>query len=145
MNGGVTFDQVAFLLEYPQFSAYAAANPGTLQMVFNRVTALYINNTPRSVVHDLTTRSFLINLAIAHILQISGVTTPAGGGSTAGTVGRVSSATEGSVSVSLDMGSVSANAAWWMQSQYGAEFWNATARFRTLRYAAAPSVCRHGR
>lgn len=145
MDGVVTFDEVMFLLEYPQFTAYSTAHPGTLQMVFNRVTALYINNTPRSYVRDVTTRSYLINLLIAHVLQISGVLTTAGAGSTAGQVGRISSATEGSVSASLDMGSVSAAAAWYLQSQYGAEYWNATARFRTFRYTPPPTACRHGR
>ena len=145
MDGIVTFNEAAFLLRYPQFAVYAAANPGMLQMVFDEVTVLYINNTPRSYIRDVATRSVLINLAIAHILQLGGATAVGGAGSTAGQVGRVSSATEGSVSASLDMGSTSANAAWWLQSQYGAEFWNATARFRTFRYAAAPRVCRHGR
>lgn len=145
MGGIVTFNQAQFLLRYPQFSAYATANPGRLQMLFDDVTVLYINNTASSYVGDVKTRELLIYLLMAHILQISGVTTVAGEGSTADKVGRVSSATEGSVSASLDMGSVSANSAWFLQSQYGAEYWSATARFRTFRYGRAPSLCRHGR
>lgn len=145
MDGIVTFSEAQFLMRYPQFSAFATATPGRLQMLFDDVTLLYINNTPSSYVRDVKLRELLIYLVMAHILQISGVLTPAGAGSTGSQVGRVSSATEGSVSASLDMGSTSANAAWWLQSQYGAEYWNATARFRTFRYAAAPSRCRHGR
>lgn len=143
MDGVVIFDEARFLMRYPQFAPYATANPGFLQMVFDEVTALYIKNTPGSIVRDVTTRALLINYIIAHVLQLSGVLTAGGAGSTAGQVGRLSSATEGSVTVSLDMpGSVSG--AWWMQTAYGAAYWAATAQYRTFRYAQAPSTCRHG-
>lgn len=141
-SGVVTFDEAAFLVRFPQFSAYAAANPGMLQIVFNEVTALYINNTANSYVRDTGERSILINYAIAHILQLGGAASPGGVGSTASQVGRVSSATEGSVSASLDMGSGSNNADWWLQSQYGASYWNATAKYRSFRYARAPRCYR---
>lgn len=136
--GVVTFDETKFLLRYPQFTAFSEANPGALQLRFDEVTAFYINNTPTSIVRDTTERALLINYAIAHVLQLEGVNTAAGQGSTAGQVGRVSSATEGSVSASLDMGSVPNTAAWWLQTQYGAAYWNATAKYRTVRYARAP-------
>jgi hypothetical protein len=145
MDGVVTFDEARFLLRYPEFATYAAAHPGTLLARFDEVVALYINNTVYSTVRDVNTRAVLINYAIAHILYLDGVTATTGQGSTAGNVGRVSSASEGSVSASLDNGSQPGTAAWWMQSQYGASYWNATASFRTFRYAQAPNRCRHVR
>lgn len=139
--GVVTFNEAGFLQRFPQFTAYAAENPGALQSRFDEVTAFYVNNSEHSRVCDVAERSMLINLAIAHVLAIEGVA--AGDNSAAGKVGRVASATEGSVSVSLDMGAVPATAAWWMQSQYGASYWSATAKYRTFRYAGAPRRC-HG-
>lgn len=142
MSGVVTFNEAAFLLRYPQFVAFATANPGALQERFNEVTAIYINNTLTSIVTDVTERTYLINYAIAHMLAIEGATATGGQGSTSGTVGRVSSATEGSVSATLDMGAVSGSEAWWLQSQYGATYWNATAKYRTFRYGRAPAPFR---
>lgn len=141
MSGIVIFNEAGFLLRYPQFTAYATANPGALQGRFDEVTMLYINNTLTSVVRDTTERAMLINMAIAHTLQLDGVLTATGQGSTAGQVGRVSSASEGSVSASLDMGTTSAAAAWWLQTSYGASYWNGTAKYRTVRYARAPRRC----
>lgn len=141
MSGVVTFNEALFLARYPQFTAFASVNPGALQLRFDEVTALYINNTINSIVKEVAERSILINYAIAHMLQIEGVTTVNGQGSTSQQVGRVSSATEGSVSASLDMGATPGTAAWWLQTQYGATYWNATAKYRTFRYARAPRRC----
>lgn len=139
-NGVVIFDEAKFLARYPQFAAWAAENPGQLQERFDEVAALYINNTINSQISDIATRAIVMNLAIAHILMLDGVVAEGGQGSTSGQVGRLSSATQGSVSVSLDMGAVPGSAAWWMQTSYGAACWNATARWRTFRYAAAPRI-----
>lgn len=145
MSSVVTFDEAAFLLAFPEFQAYATANPGALAAVFDQVTALYINNTALSFVRDVNVRKYLIWLAMAHVLYLRGAlaSTDAatGGASTAGNVGRVASATEGSVSASLDMGAQSNNAAWWMQSQYGSQYWQATAPYRSVRYARPPCRC----
>ena len=52
-------------------------------------------------------------------------------------VGRVASASEGSVSVSLEYASsTSVNQAWFFQTPYGAQFWQATAAYRQMRYVA---------
>ncbi len=141
MSGVVTFNEAGFLSRYPQFTAFATANPGALQERFDEVTLLYINNTIYSIVKDTTERSILINMAIAHILQLDGAASPGGQGSTGGQVGRVSSASEGSVSASLDMGTTSNASAWWLQTSYGASYWNGTAKYRTMRYARAPRRC----
>ncbi len=57
-------------------------------------------------------------------------------------VGRVTDASEGSVSVSGDVGSFVGQAqAWWMQTKYGASYWNASAPYRTFR----PTIARRRR
>lgn len=135
-NGVVIFDAAAFVLRFPFFAAYNTATPAGLQMFFNEATLL-LNNTSASLVKDETERAMLLNLITAHIALINGVAAPGGAGSTAGQVGRVSSATEGSVSVSLDMGAAYASAAWWMQSSYGAQYWAMTAQYRQARFVHA--------
>lgn len=136
--GAVVFDPAAFVVRYPQFASLPAA---TLQAMFDEAAALYLNNTGSSIVRDLNTRAMLFNLIVAHIATLSGVATPSGAGSTATQVGRVSSASEGSVSASLDAGPTTQASAWWMQTQYGASFWKATAAYRTMRYVPPRRRC----
>ena len=71
------------------------------------------------------------------------MTVGAGGGSgVAGTpnapVGRLASATEGTVTVSYDYPVTPANPsmAWYAQTKYGAMYWTATVRYRSARYFA---------
>lgn len=136
--GAVVFDPVAFTTRYPQFANVDAA---LLQAFFDEAAALYLNNSARSIVRDLGERSILLNMIVAHLGTLSGVLTPAGQGSTATQVGRVSSASEGSVSASMDMGQQSKGAAFWMQTQYGAAYWQATAAYRTMRYVLPRRRC----
>lgn len=130
MTGVVTFDAVAFKGRYPQFSGVSAA---VLQSMFDEAT-LICNNSATSLVRDLGERAILLNLIVAHLGTLSGVATAAGEGANATQVGRVSSATQGSTSASLDMGAQPANAAWWMQTQYGAQYWTFTGKYRRMRY-----------
>lgn len=56
-------------------------------------------------------------------------------------VGRVNHASEGSVSIGADWdGSGSPSEAYFTQSRYGVEYWQATAPWRTFQYAAQPTV-----
>lgn len=135
-SGVVTFDAAAFVQRFPQFAAYNTANPGGLQMFFDEA-ALLLKNNQNSLVKDLAERSILLNMLTAHIATLGGVVAPGGAGSTAGQVGRVSSAGEGSVSASLDMGAVYGTAAWYMQTQWGAQYWTLTAKYRTARFVSA--------
>lgn len=129
----VVFDLVGFRVRYPEFATVADALLGAY---FVESTA-YLNNTDSSIVTDVVLRSMLLNMLTAHVAAMnSGVN----GQAASGLVGRVSSASEGSVSVSVDAGPVSGSSAWFMATRYGAAFWNATARFRTMRYIPGASV-----
>jgi hypothetical protein len=57
-------------------------------------------------------------------------------------VGRINTASEGSVSVQTewDSGGTSPSEAFFLQTKYGAEYWQATAPYRTMRYAAQPTI-----
>lgn len=130
--GVVTFDPAAFKLRYPEFSSLDDA---LFQQYFTQAT-IYLDNTDCSRVSDLAVRAMLLNMLVAHIAFLySG----ANGQSPSGLVGRIDSASEGSVSVHAEMPGVNANSAWYMQTKYGADYWNATAPFRTFQYISGHS------
>lgn len=132
MSGVVVFDSAAFVAQYPAFAAYNTAHSTGLQGYFDTAT-LFLNNTASSFVQVVARRSQLLNMLVAHLATLDGVLTAAGQGSQAGRVGRLASASEGSVSTSFDNGSQSAGAAFYQQTQYGSTYWNATAPYRTFR------------
>jgi Protein of unknown function (DUF4054) len=125
--GIVVFDPTDFQTRYP---AFATVSDAALQQNFNQAT-LMLENSCCSIVKDAPTREILLNLATAHITALlNGVN----GQPPQGIVGRVSSAQEGSVSVQAEMLTQSMSAAYWMQTPWGAAFWQMTLPFRTARY-----------
>lgn len=130
--GVAIFDPVAFKTRYPEFAAVADA---TLSACFTEA-GLYLTNTDRSPVQNVTRRTILLNMLTAHIAWIGGKLNPNGQPKP---VGRTSSASEGSVSVSLEY-LPPGTQAWFVQSQYGAAFWQATSSLRGFRYRPRPTV-----
>lgn len=126
--GVAVFDYDAWAAEYPQLAGSVSAT--LADRYFVRAT-LRLDNTDASIVQDVNQRLVLLDLLVAHIAAINGAGTEDG---TAGMVGRISKATEGTVSVEADYGPVSAGAAWYLQTPYGAEYWSLTAKYRTFRY-----------
>lgn len=129
----VVFDQAAFLVRYPEFTAVASALPS----YFAEAT-IYLNNTDTSPVCDLTIRAVLLNMLTAHVAALNG---GVNGQAASPLVGRVNTATEGSVSVGTDMGPTSAAAAWFLQTKYGAAYWQASSAYRRFRYAPGYRRC----
>ncbi|OIN06083.1 hypothetical protein BFS86_19435 [Shewanella algae] len=131
MGVQVTFDYASWAAIYPMF-------PNVLQtQVINGalpIAELYCRNDGGGPVGTAAIQTTLLNLMVAHICQIMyGVN----GQPPSGVVGRISDATEGSVSVSTDYMST-ANSAWYLQTPFGAAFWAATAPYRTARYIPGP-------
>lgn len=134
VHGVVVFDPTAFKAAFPEFSTIADA-----ALVINFGFAeLQLTNSCKSVVCDAAKRETLLNLIVAHITLLRN---GSNAGPATGVVGRVSYAMEGSVVASVDMGPIVLGQAYWMQTQYGALFYNSTAIWRTFRYAPAPPVC----
>lgn len=131
-TGVVAFDPEAFKA---QFTAFSTTSDDLLTADF-ALAEIYLNNTPCSIVQNLTARAAMLNLITAHIAFLLG-RIAAGDGSDAALVGQVQSAAEGSVNVSL-VASQSQSAEFWKQSQYGAMFWQMVLPFRTFRYFPAP-------
>lgn len=121
----VVFDETAFKARYPEFSALTSA---VLSAYFTEAT-IYLNNTEASPVTDEAQRAILLNMLVAHIAFLDSSSS-----ANSGLVGRIASATEGSVSVTTDVGPMTGSQAWFMQSRYGAAYWQATAPYRTFRY-----------
>ena len=155
----VQFVYADWIASYPQFSATVTTAPQALGY-FN-TACLYCSNNDgnasggpgyplgysgvplipydTTVSPPITDRLQILWLLTAHIAQltvgcvIAGVIVPPGP-----LVGRVNSATQGSVSVQADVGNVPMGAAWFYQTQFGMTAWGAMAPYRTARYRANP-------
>lgn len=124
------FDYTAWSTLYPEFGAVTQQRAALL---FDQA-GLYLDNTDASPVSDVTRRLMLLNMITAHLAQLSGGL--GAGGLPAGTVGRVSEASEGTVRVKVDLGNMSELAAWYAQTPYGFQYWQATKGFRSATYVA---------
>ena len=131
------------VFSYPQWAALFPELAGSvneqLADSFFTVAGLLLDNTDCSPVQDVAARLVYLNYIVAHLASLSGY--PLAAGQTvpapSGVIGRVTKATEGSVSVSTDYGAQGRGAAYWLQSQYGALYWQLTAWLRTARYVPA--------
>jgi hypothetical protein len=133
-KGVVVFVAADFKAAFTEFATVADA-----ALDFNfRMAELQLANTCKSRVVNAVQRELLLYLLVAHITQLrNGVN----GQPPSGLVGRIAGAREGSVSVDTDYGTVVYGQAWYIQTQYGAQFWQATAKYRTAVYVGAPVVC----
>lgn len=138
--GVVVFSPTEFVASYPAFTGIA--NP-MMQSAFD-IATLMLNNTCGSRVKDANRRQSLLYLLTAHVTFLTAGSNDGAGNVTPapGVVGRIDKATEGSVSVSavMDTGAVYGKD-WYVQTQWGAMYWEATAWARRGRYIAPPAVC----
>lgn len=126
----VVFDLAAFRARYPEF----AGSPDALITACWSEATIYLDNTDASRVTDPLRRAVLLNMLAAHVLKLAA----------ASLVGRINSATEGSVTVSAEMGPASGTSTWYMQTQYGATYWQATAQYRTFQVVPGRSYTQRG-
>jgi hypothetical protein len=124
----VTFDFSIWSARYPELIAAGVTQPVADQYFFE--AQLYCDNTPQSPVQNLIQRAVLLGMVTAHIAALNA---PLNGQPSSPLVGRISGATQGSVSVQTEY-QAPGSAAWFSQSKYGAAFWQATAQFRTMHY-----------
>jgi hypothetical protein len=138
----ITFNFTTFSGMFPEFLAVGNDLAGGY---FLRASLIFWNN-PSNPANADGNMEMLLYLLTAHIAWLSAPRDAAGNPDSSGQlapslVGRISSASEGSVSVSSEWkGSGSPGEEWYLQTKYGAEFWAATAQYRTARYAARPTV-----
>lgn len=132
--GIVVFSYANWESRYPEF---VGVNSGTAQLYFDEAT-LYLDNTSGSIVQDIGKRTVLLNMLTAHIAALYSGTT---GSPASPLVGRISNASEGSVSVGTQM-TLAEQAQWYAQTKYGLSYFQATAYLRTARYV--PQFCGFG-
>lgn len=136
VHGVVTFDANVFKAAYPAFATVDAA----MLTLYFAYAQIILDNKCTSIVTDAVVRETLLNVLVAHLAALfSG----ANGQAPSGVVGRASSATQGSVSLTAEYLST-INQAWFVQTQWGALFWQLTAPYRTMRYVPPPASCYSG-
>jgi hypothetical protein len=128
----VIFDVTTFKERYPEFTSVSDTK---LEALFVEAT-LYLSNTDNPIKSE-TRRAILLNMLVAHLATIYGTIAVDG---TPKEPGRITSATEGSVTINYEENFLPGTAAWYAQSQYGAAFWRATTAIRGFRYIKQPTV-----
>lgn len=123
-DGVVVFDVDKFREAYPS----AKGTDTQLSNAFIKAGML-LRNDKHSCVCNLAEREMLLWLLVAHMDMLQSNIDE---GNSA--VGRASSASEGSVSVSLDYGTATNGEKWYTQTPYGAEYWALTSRYRSFLY-----------
>lgn len=140
----VTFSQATWVAMFPEFSALTSEQG---QGYFNRATGSIIANDVCNPVFGDGNLPYLIYLATSHVAWLNcpkdNNGNPAATGQPASPlVGRISNASEGSVSVQLEWNGSdpSAQEKYLIQTKYGAELWSALAPYRTASYLARPTI-----
>jgi hypothetical protein len=132
----VTFSYTDWSARYPELAT--SVSSATAQAYFNEA-CLYCDNTPTSIITDAIQpggeRELLLNMVTAHIAALNA---PLNGQASSPLVGRISGATEGSVSVQTQFDVAPGSAQWFAQTKYGAAYWFATTKYRTMMYVRGP-------
>jgi hypothetical protein len=139
----VEFSPTEFVAIYPEFTGLTNGQMGN---AFTFATLL-LDNSCSSRVRDANQRLQLLYLLTAHVAFLTyGTNDGAGNVNTPpGIVGRIASATEGSVTAQAEYSSqVSQSEAFYIQTKYGAMFWQMTAQYRTMHYVGPPSFGPNG-
>jgi hypothetical protein len=135
----VTFDYDAFIALYPEFTD---VSPARAQQCFNQAT-LYWRNDGTGMCNNPVNQLMYLNMLTAHIasryIQVQGDPNPGSSRDPNTPVGRVSNASEGSVSVAFENQYPPGSAQWFQQTRYGSDFWQATAAYRKFRYRRGPN------
>lgn len=134
LPGIVVFDYAVWSLAFPELAPFVSQP--TAAGYFGQAGDL-IDNTPSSLISDVGMRGRILGLLTAHYAALF---SSINGAAATGLVGRITGATEGSVSVQVQGPPMSANSWWWLQTKYGAAAWNALAPYRTMRYIPGPNA-----
>lgn len=140
----VTFSFATFTAMFPEFAGLSSAQA---EGYFNR-SVLLCSNSESNPAFASGNLPSLLYLLTAHVAWLNAPRDAAGNPSSSGSAppamsGAITSASEGSVSVSFNPGDVNAGGPgqpWYMQSRYGAEYWAATAPYRTARPVLQPTL-----
>lgn len=141
----VTFDTTWFTTFRAMFPVFDCLTQEQVGAYFNFAGLYVANSRFNPAICILPQLLYLVTAHIAWLLSpkdANGNPTADGGGSSGGggLVGRISSATQGSVSVTTDLAVQPGSEAWYAQSQWGLMAWTAMAGYRTARYTVSPTM-----
>lgn len=126
------FDYANWIAQYPEFGPSPGQDvPQAIAQGYFDLAGIYWLNDGTGPVTSQAIQTQLMYMLTAHLAQLFYV---APGAQPNQTVGRVSNATEGSVTVALEYQQPPGTAQWFAQTKYGAQFWAATGAYRTMRY-----------
>lgn len=137
----VTFDYNAFIALFPEMAGLSSGQAGAYFMM----AGLYCWNSTQNPAFCDGNLPTLMYLVTAHVAFLRAPKDANGNVSSTGAaasplVGRINSASEGSVSVGVELKDVGTpSEAFFTQTQYGLDYLQATAQYRTFRYAAQPT------
>ncbi len=127
----VTFNFALWIQRYPEFASLSSS---LAQLYFNEA-GLYCDNTDASPCPADPTTSFpRVNYLWMLTAHIAALNAPVGSTPASPLVGRINSASEGSVSVQAQNDYAPGTVQWFQQTKYGSAFWAATRRFRSFVY-----------
>lgn len=132
-DGVVTFDYARWAAHFPEMAEFTPE--ARAEAFFDMAQNLYLNNSAASIVRDLKNRAWLYDLLVAHLAWLS--RPEAEGGAGPGSVGPVTEARQGSIAVRYDLQGQPPSATWFMQSQFGAAYWQAISAWRSMRFIPA--------
>lgn len=124
----VVFNYAQWAARFPELASDVAE---PLATAYFDEASLYLSNDASSRVKNEVKRALIFNLIVAHIAKLNATI---GGQAASPLVGRISSATEGSVTVQTDLQIKSESAQWWAQTPYGLQAWQALAPYRSAVY-----------
>lgn len=132
-TGAVVFNYGAWAARYPNLTA--GTTPDAVADQFLIAGLSYFNNSAGSPEPDPAKRQIILFLITAHLVMLTQKT---GGADRTQMVGRVSSASQGSVSVSMDAAGAPSAAWWWSQTQYGAMAYSILRKYALTLYVPGP-------
>lgn len=131
-TGVVEFNWAVWAIVYRKLASQITEQ---IALAYFPLAELYCDNTPCSPICDLKEREVLLNMMLAHIIQLNvGVD----GQGPSPLVGRISQATQGTVSVSAQNDYPPGTVQWYQSTTYGAQWWVATTKYRQFLYGAPP-------
>jgi hypothetical protein len=133
----VAFNFSTWTALYPEFSA---VDPSFAQVLWGDA-GNYVDNTDSSPVRaaiDGGNRDSLLYAVLSHIAWLKGQGSGNARAQARDITGRISDTTQGSVSVSTELNGKADTPGleFWSQTQYGLEFWQKSALWRTSIYVA---------
>ena len=132
MGVQVAFDYAAWIALFPEFATVTEAQAD----MYFALASVEHRNDGIGPVMDATAQLLYLDLMTAHIAQLFKVQN---GQLVNGMVGRVNSATQGSVTLSTDSAGFDGIDPWLAQTQYGLTYWELTKPYHTFRYIPGPT------